>query len=530
MTSIAVVGAGTMGAGIAQVALEAGADRVFLVDAHDAALERARERITSGLTRRRDRGQLATGVLENLDQRLVTFSRLEELGANSGSLEGVVEAVPERLDLKLEVLARIEAQLGSSTWIGSNTSSLPIARLGAALSDPSRLVGIHFFNPVPLMRLVELIPTPRTRPEVLERVRTWVATLGKRGLEVADAPGFLVNRVARPYYLEALRLVGEGIADIPTVDRLLQLGAGFRMGPFALMDLIGVDVNLDVTRSVYEGFSHEPRFRPHPLQIRQVDSGWIGRKVGPGFHPEAPVVSPPVPGQPVRPARLAVLGEGREAAWFATRLTAAGHTIVRDLETVEPGLLEWAVLQLPPAPVEREEAWLTWLDAGLERVNGLVCPGTTLAATEVARELRHLGAGHLGDRVLVTGTQVLDEPTLIEWASAHGARAPWVERTVRMLGSTGAELVEVEDAPGLVLGRMLACLVNEAHLAVQERVSTPADADEGVQLGLNYPRGLVDWGAWLGSPRVMGVLEALGRWHGVERYPIARCLRLEALT
>jgi len=278
VTRIGILGAGTMGAGIAQVVVEAGLSATV----HDpiaGAYDRARERIHGFLARKVEKGQLSEGDASAALARLSAAATLEELAA----ADFVVEAIPEELELKREAFRRLDDLAPPSTIVASNTSSLSIGEIAASTSHPERVIGMHFFNPVPLMALVEVIPGHGTATAVTEATMALAERLGKTAVQAADTPGFIVNRVARPYYLEALRIVGDGAAGIEEVDEALR-GAGFRMGPFELIDTIGADVNLAVSESTFEAYEREARYQPHPLQRTLVEAGRLGRKSGAGFY------------------------------------------------------------------------------------------------------------------------------------------------------------------------------------------------------------------------------------------------------
>ena len=282
VTTVGVLGAGVMGAGIAQVAAEAGLE-VLMHDPLPGATDRAVERITGFLARKVEKGQLTDEAKAAVVGRLGTSAMLEGLAV----AEMVIEAIPEDLELKRDAFRRLDAAAVPTTILATNTSSLPVARIASATANPGRVVGMHFFNPVPLMALVEVIPGPMTDPAVTDSVAFLARLLGKTPVVAADTPGFIVNRVQRAYYLEAFRMLEGGLAEMTAIDTAMR-GIGFRLGPFELADTVGTDVNLAAGIAIFEGFFGDPRYRPALVQRRVADAGRLGRKTSGGYYDYEP--------------------------------------------------------------------------------------------------------------------------------------------------------------------------------------------------------------------------------------------------
>lgn len=279
MQRIGVIGTGTMGIGIAQVAAQQGLE-VVAVEADEARSQAALAGLRKTLDRLAERGRLAADDVAAAMNRIRPTTQFADLG----DVEAVIEAVPETIELKHRVFRELDAVCRPDALLASNTSSLSVTEIGSVVRDQSRVVGLHFFNPVPLMALVEIVRALNTSDATLERARELVGQLGKTAVQVSDTPGFIVNRVARPFYNEALRLLNDGVASAETIDRIMKQGAGFRMGPFELMDLIGNDVNFAVTSSLFNSYFGEPRYRPSHIQQRLVQAGLLGRKTGQGHY------------------------------------------------------------------------------------------------------------------------------------------------------------------------------------------------------------------------------------------------------
>ena len=276
--TIGVIGAGTMGAGIAQVAAAAG-HTVAMYDVGQEPLRRGYERLARFVRRSAEKGAISSEDAEATIGRVTPVLSLNDMAGAAM----VVEAAPERLDLKRSLFGELEDVVADDAIMTSNTSTLSVAAIFGGLRAPERACGMHFFNPAPLMPLVEVIRGPATDEAVTSRVCDLARSWGKQPVLTSDTPGFIVNRVARPYYGEALRLLGEGAASVEDIDRLAR-DCGFPTGPFELMDLIGIDVNYAAAESVFNGFFGEPRFRPHPIQRAMVESGRLGRKTGRGYY------------------------------------------------------------------------------------------------------------------------------------------------------------------------------------------------------------------------------------------------------
>jgi 3-hydroxybutyryl-CoA dehydrogenase len=498
VTRLGVVGAGTMGAGIAQLGCAAGM-RTVLHDPVGEALERGEAGVRRGLERWVEKGRVgpeAAGFLE-------TTSSLEGL-AGCGL---VIEAAPERVELKRELFGELSRVCGGEAVLATNTSSIPVTSLASAAERPERVVGMHFFNPPPLMRLLEVIRADQTGERAVAVAREVGAAMGKDVILAADGPGFLVNRCGRPFYTEALRSLQERVATHEQIDRICRLGGGFRMGPFELMDLVGIDVGLEVARSFTELSFGEPRWRPNPIQARMVAAGRLGRKVGRGYydyggdgeHRPADPEPPPVGGGDGM--AVAVLGAGALADGLRERARAAGY----HLQDGTPAELV--------------------VDAGAHAAESVpggapllaLCADRTLAARGEPGAVGFHALPPLADSRLVELTRL---PTTQSFA------AEAAERFFATLGFAGEW---VGDAPGLVLGRSVCQLVNEAAFAIGEGVGSADDVDTGLTLGLNHPRGPVAWSRAIGLDHVVAVLDGLWGTYREERYRVAPALRRAAL-
>lgn len=275
--SVGIAGAGTMGHGIAQVCAYSGYE-VWLYDINEELIRNGINQIDRSLQSQMEKGKISSENKSTILNRIKPQPSLQSLRADL-----IIEAVVEKLDIKKELFSILEKVNQDTSILTTNTSSIPVTQIASVLNNPSRFAGLHFFNPAPVMKLVEVIRGAATTPETIAVLKQFSESLGKICVEAKDSPGFIVNRVARHYYVEALKLVEENVADIQTIDQLMR-SCGFKLGPFELMDLIGVDTNFSVTTSIYNAFHQDPKFRPSRIQQQKVDAGHHGRKSGKGFY------------------------------------------------------------------------------------------------------------------------------------------------------------------------------------------------------------------------------------------------------
>lgn len=473
---VAVIGAGTMGAGIAQVAATAG-HRVFLYDAQGGAAEQGKAGVAKALKKRVDTGKMTPEALEALLARIQPVSSLAELAP----AKLVIEAIVEKLEVKRSVFAEVEGIVAEDAILASNTSSLSLTAIAAPLQRPAQVAGLHFFNPAPLMALVEIVSGLATAPAVAETLYATAKAWGKEPVQTKSTPGFIVNRVARPFYAEALRVLQEGGADVATLDAVLREGAGFRMGPFALMDLIGHDVNYAVTSSVFDAYYKDKRFQPSLIQQDLVEAGWLGRKSGRGFYDYGEGAEPPQPATAApcpAPSVLTLRGE------VSLRPLLEKQGVAFAQEAGDGSILADGVLLVPsdgrPATQRAAE----------EGIDSLVV--YDLIAPETASRIALAKADQAPDSALATACGVMQ--------------------------AAGLAVSVLDDVPGLIATRTVAMLANEAADAVLHGVASAADIDTAMTKGVNYPKGPLAWAEDIGLERVLEVLDTLFDIYREDRY------------
>jgi 3-hydroxybutyryl-CoA dehydrogenase len=476
--TLGVVGAGPMGAGIAQIGLTAGL-HVVLYDVNQEGLAKAASEIDGRIARMVEKGSLPFGAAADAKERLVLAGSLDAFAP----ADVVIEAIVERLEPKQALVAGLERIVRADCILATNTSSLSVSAIARDCAHKDRVCGLHFFNPVPLMKLVEVIVAPATSEDVTRRARELSVQIGKTPVTVADGPGFLVNLQGRAFATEGLAIVQEGVADPATIDRILRDGAGFRMGPFELMDLTGIDVNFAATTFIYQGYQHDPRLKTTTLHELMSNAGRFGRKTGRGFHDYSEGAekwsAPAVPAEPILLAPRIGLG----SADLGRLLEATGAREGDDVTLVTP---------------IGDDCATTCYRLGLS-------PRSTVALDLTALERRHI--------------------TVMSAPGGADARL----RVAEWLRSHAFTVEVIKDSPGFVLQRVLAMVANLGCELAQIGVGAPRDIDLAMKLAQNYPKGPLEWAEWLGLEKTLDILETMQNITGSDRYRPSLWLRRRAM-
>lgn len=472
LNHMGLVGCGVMGTGIAQIAAQAGV-RVHLFDARAGAAQTARDNLGVTLGKLVSKGKMSADAMHRALDNLHVATTLDALG----DCQLVVEAIVENLAAKRGLLQQLEGIVRPACILASNTSSLSVTAIAAGCQHPERVAGLHFFNPVPLMRVVEVIDGLATARHVGAALLAFVARTGHRGVRAKDTPGFIVNHAGRAYGTEALKMLDEGFAAAGDIDRILRDGAGFRMGPLALLDLTGLDVSHPVMESIYAQYYQEPRYKPSALTRQMLAGGRLGRKTGQGFYryQQGQVVDAPLP-QPV--PTVDVL----PPVWIATENAQDQQRLASLLSDLGASLETGA----QPSPAALCLLAPYGLDASGACAQFDTDPARTLCIDLLTDLARH--------RTLMQNP--LTSPAMRDAAHA-------------LLASDGVGVTVIGDSVGFVAQRTLAMVVNLACDIAQQRIASVDDIDQAVQLGLGYPQGPLAWGDALGPRTILTILQRL---------------------
>ena len=471
-----VAGAGTMGRGIAQVLAQCGA-RTLVYDAQPGAAQKGKQSIGDALARLAEKGRVKPAEADAILGRIEVVDALERLAP----CHVVVEAIVEDLAAKRELFSRLEKIVGDGCILASNTSSLSVTAMAAACRRPERVAGYHFFNPVPVMRIVEVVDGVLTAAWATDALTALARRFGHEPIRCKDTPGFVVNHAGRAFVPESLRVLSEGVADFPTIDRILVDAAGFRIGPFGLMDLVGLDVSHAVMKSMYEQYFDEPKYKPSFIAEPRVAAGLLGRKTGRGWYAygkDGAAEKIPEPSVPTGTAKSAwAVPELRELVSGSSSSKDAEICFVAPLgKDVTTAALE---LGLDPART-----------VGVDPLFGFSKRRTLMVNPATRRDVR---------------------------AAAHA-----------MLAFDGVPVSVISDSPGFVAQRVVAHIVNVGCDIAQMRIAAPADLDRAVMLGLGYPKGPLAWGDALGPKNILAVLEGMHEIFKEPRYRPSPWLRRRA--
>ena len=478
--TVGVIGTGAMGRGIAQVAA-AGGMQVLMSDSRPGAAEEARAFIDKMLARAAEKGSITK------DEAVGAVNRIRIVGGpvDMKPCQVVIEVIVENLEAKQKLFAELEGIVAPDCILATNTSSLSVTTIASKLKTPQRFAGFHFFNPVPLMKLVEVIDGLHTDDWVGEALMAVGRRMTREPVRLKDAPGFLVNQVGRGFTLEAAHLAYEGIAGFADVDRVMRDVGGFRMGPFELMELTGLDVTQPASELIYNQFFQEPRYRPNLIMRSRYEAGVLGRKTKRGFYDYDAEMKPLVQPEPPAPAARP------ESVWVSP-VEARGHAALVELLSKLGARRETAA-----KPSSRALILVTPIgeDATTCAVEGDLDPQRTVAVDTLFPMVK---------RRTIMGTPVTD-PAYRD--AAHG-----------LLGADGVPVTVCRDSPGFIAQRIVAMIVNIGCSIAQSRTAAPADIDKAVMLGLNYPNGPFKFGDVLGPDRVYKVLSSMCRIYGDPRY------------
>ena len=485
---VGIVGAGAMGRGIAQIAAQAGS-QVHLFDVHAAAVQQAYAAVLGQWDKLLEKGRIDAAQHQAYKSRLQPAATLAEL-APCGL---VIEAAIERLDIKRKLFADLEDIVGPDTVLATNTSSLSVTAIGAGLKRPQRLAGYHFFNPVPLMKVVEVIAGLKTDPAVCANLSAYAREMGHTPVQAQDTPGFIVNHAGRAYGTEALRIVGEGVADFATIDRILKDQVGFKLGPFELMDLTALDVSHPVMESIYHQYYEEDRYRPSVITAQRLAGGVLGRKTGEGFYKYADglMLQDPEPATPT-------IGE-MPPVWVSPRASRRAE-----------------LLQLLKDLGARIETGASPSSTAITFVAPLGFDITTVAVVERLDPARTIGIDMLIDDA-TTKRRVL--------ATNPATRTDIRDAAHALMARDGKAVSVIRDSGGFVTQRVVASIVNIASDICQQRICTPGDLEKAVTLGLGYPLGPLAMGDRYGPTNLLEVLFNMQTVYGDQRYRPSPWLR-----
>ncbi|MDA5132333.1 3-hydroxyacyl-CoA dehydrogenase [Psychrobacter sp. ANT_H3] len=498
VNTLAIIGTGIMGMGIAQIAAQAGI-QVLLFDAKAGAAEQGRQSLQATLEKLTAKGKFND---EQLQSTLANLTVIENI-AKIAEVDVVIEAIVENLEIKQQLFKQLESIVPAETILATNTSSLAVTAIASDCEHPERVAGFHFFNPVPLMKIVEVIPGISTKQSVVETLTTLAKRMGHLGVVAKDTPGFIVNHGGRAYGTEALKILGEGVASFEDIDLILREGAGFRMGPFELLDLTGIDVSHPVMESVYNQYYSEPRYRPHPLTRQMLIGKKLGRKVGEGFYKYK--------------GGQKVVADTSKQLPFKTDSDISNLSVWIGADLVEDkkqlvDYLNANGINIDDNDKPNPDSLILLAIYGDDTTNAAiryqVNPKQAVAIDMLTDLSKH--------RTLMPS--IVTQDNFIAQAYALFGRSNKFDKSSDEGSNVAIDATLITESTGFVAQRVIAMVINLGCDIAMQGIATPKDIDNAVKLGLGYPYGPISWGDELGAQRILLILERIHGLTGDPRY------------
>lgn len=503
VNTLAIIGTGIMGMGIAQIAAQAGI-QVLLFDAKAGSAEQGRQSLQATLQKLAAKGKFTD---EQLQSTLANLTVIENI-AKIAEVDVVIEAIVENLEIKQQLFKQLESIVRAETILATNTSSLAVTAIASDCEHPERVAGFHFFNPVPLMKIVEVIPGISTKPSVVETLTSLAKRMGHLGVVAKDTPGFIVNHGGRAYGTEALKILGEGVASFEDIDRILREGAGFRMGPFELLDLTGIDVSHPVMESVYNQYYSEPRYRPHPLTRQMLIGKKLGRKVGEGFYHYTENKKQDGQKVTVDPSKQLPFKTDSDisniSVWIGADLAEDKKQLVDYLSAND--------ITIDDNDKPNSDSLILLAIYGDDTTNAAiryqVNPKQAVAIDMLTDLSKH--------RTLMPS--IVTQDNFIAQAYALFGRSNKFNKSSDEGSNVAVDATVITESTGFVAQRVIAMVINLGCDIAMQGIATPKDIDNAVKLGLGYPYGPISWGDEIGASRILLILERIHGLTGDPRY------------
>lgn len=490
--NVGVIGAGTMGMGIAEVAASFG-QCVFLFDVNHEFAHQAKQKMSKRLAYRVERQKISSQTKTSIENNIIIVDELEKLS----DCQLVIEAIVEKLEIKQQLFSKLEDICQENTLLATNTSSISVTAIASILKKPENMIGLHFFNPAPVMKLVEVIAGLKSDPQHLQTGVALCEFWNKTPVMAASSPGFIVNRVARPFYGEALKMLQEGVANVECIDALMT-AAGFRMGPFKLMDLIGIDVNFAVSQTVFAAMFYDPRYRPSLIQQEMVAANLLGKKTNQGFY------------------HYDGRQESEQLPFEVEHHITEKITITHSNDHLNPLIKRIADLEQCDVDEHKQVAFLQVADCTVLLTNGMTCQ----------QRIEHVSTDHVAQIDLAL--DYANSP-IIHISFSENCPNQTRHSIIGVFQAIGHQVMIADDVPGLIVMRTVAMLINEAAGAVENGICSEKDVDLAMQKGVNYPIGLLDWAHQISIEHIVDTLDNLHKWFGDDRYRTSSWLRKKVL-